>query len=90
MSLENPSGKERFFNFPAFRLRPRWTLDSQSLVSINFGGGNLWETNLESGERRQITNFITENLYRFDVSPDGRFYVFSRGNYFTDAVLIER
>ena len=91
MSLENPSEKERFFNFPAYRLRPCWTLDSKSLISIdNDTPGNLWQTNLESGERRQITNFTAEIPSRFDVSTDGRFFVFSRGNYFTDAVLIAR
>ena len=92
MSLENPSEKERFFNFPAERLRVRWSSDSQSVVSVDdqLGSYNLQQTNLISGERKQITNFTADKLYRFDVSPDGRFYVFSRGNYFYDAVLIER
>ncbi|MEJ7849277.1 MAG: winged helix-turn-helix domain-containing protein [Pyrinomonadaceae bacterium] len=92
MSLENLSAKEKFFAFPAFRQRVRWTSDSESVVSIDFQTDvyNLWETNLASGERRQITNFTADEIYRFDVSTDGRFYVFSRGNYFHDAVLIER
>jgi len=92
MSLENPTAPERFFNFPAVRLRVRWLSDSNSVVSAEdpTDGGNLWQTNLETGERKQITNFTTESVYRFDVSPDNRFYVFSRGEYFHDAVLIER
>gem|GEM_PF-3350745 len=92
MSLENPSEKERFFNLPAFRQRVRWTIDSQWVVSVDdqLGGYNLRQTNLTSGEQRQITSFTTDRIYRFDVSPDERFYVFSRGNYFYDAILIER
>ncbi|HZH34468.1 MAG TPA: DPP IV N-terminal domain-containing protein, partial [Pyrinomonadaceae bacterium] len=85
-------GKERFFDFPAFRQLARWMPDSQSLVTMehNFHGANLWQTNLETGERRQITNFTAERLYRFDVSRDGRFFAVARGNGFYDAVLIER
>lgn len=91
MSLENPSAKERYYNFPAFRLRPRWTLDSKSLFSIDDAseGHNLWQTNLETGERRQITNFPAERIPRFDISPDGRFLVLSRGKQDRDAILIE-
>jgi Tol biopolymer transport system component len=85
-------GKEKFFYTPAFRHISRWLPDSRSLVSIeqSFNGGNLWKTNIETGEREQITNFTAERLYHFDVSRDGRFFVVSRGNGFIDAVLIER
>ncbi len=53
-------------------------------------GGNLWQTNLASGERQPITNFTAERIFRFDLSPDRRFSVLARGDYFYDAVLIER
>ena len=91
-SLDDGNAPERYFNFSAFRLRVRWTLDSNSVVSIDDQSGriNLWQTNLKSGERQPITNFTTEKIYRFDVSPDQRFYALARGNYFYDAVLIER
>lgn len=84
-------GEERFFDFPAFRSHKRWMPDSQSLVSIeqSFDGGNLWQTNLKTGERLQITNFKAERIYNFDVSHDGRFFAISRGNGFYDAILIE-
>lgn len=91
-SLDDGNAPERYFNFSAFRLRVRWTLDSNLVLSIDDQSGriNLWQTNLTSGERQPVTNFTTEKIYRFDVSPDRRFYVLSRGNYFTDAVLIDR
>ena len=92
MTLEDPSGKERFFNFPAFRQRVRWTSDSQSLVAIDdsFDGGNLWSNNVTTDERKQITNFSADNPFHFDISRDERYYVVSRGNGFRDVVLIER
>lgn len=85
-------GEESFFYFPAFRLHKRWTPDSQSLISIEHGfhGANLWQTNLETGERYRITNFNAERIYNFDISRDGRSFILSRGNGFYDAVLIER
>ncbi len=91
-SLDDGNAPGRYFNFSAFRLRVRWTLDSNLVLSIDDQSGriNLWQTNLTSGERQPVTNFTTEKIYRFDVSPDRRFYVLSRGNYFTDAVLIDR
>jgi Tol biopolymer transport system component len=90
-SLENPSEKEKFFDFNAFRQRVRWTSDARSLVWIDTQlGYNLWQTDPSSGERRQITNFANERIYRFDVSADQRFFALSFGNYYYDAVLIER
>ena len=89
-SLGEEAPTRRRFDFPAFRSRIRWTQDSSSVVSIDDqkGGYNLWTTNLTTGERRALTNFKTDKIYRFDVSPDGRSYVIARGDYFYDAVLI--
>ena len=90
--LSLADGEEKILSSPAFRFRTRWMPDSQSLVSMefNFNGTNLWEKNFKTGERRQITNFNTGRLEYFDISPDGRFFVLSRGEIFLDAVLIER
>lgn len=91
-SLEDKTAPEKFFDFPAFRLRVRWMADSKKVVAVDDknGGYNLWETNLTNGERKPVTDFKGEKVYRFDVSPDRRFYVLSRGNYFYDAILIQR
>ncbi|HUR98586.1 MAG TPA: winged helix-turn-helix domain-containing protein [Pyrinomonadaceae bacterium] len=91
-SLGDTRASERFFDFPAFRSRVRWMLDSNSVVSVDdrTDGYNLWLTDLKSGDRRAVTNFSAEKIYRFDVSPDRRSYVLARGDYFYDAVLIER
>ena len=85
-------GRENFYDFPAFRHHKGWSPDARFIVSIehSFDGGNLWQTNLETGERRPITNFTTAQIDNFNVSPDGRFFILARGNGFYDAVLIER
>jgi hypothetical protein len=66
-------------------------LDSSSVVSVDdrTGGYNLWLTNLTNGSRQPVTNFKTDKIYRFDISPDRRSYVLARGDYFYDAVRIE-
>lgn len=86
------NNKETFLDFPGFRHHKRWSPDARFLISIeySFYGGNLWQTNIESSERRQITNFTTAQIDNFAVSPDGRFFALARGNGFLDAVLIER
>ncbi|MDQ4122232.1 MAG: winged helix-turn-helix domain-containing protein [Acidobacteriota bacterium] len=90
--LSLADGEEKTLAPPFYRFRTRWTPDSQALISMqfNFNGTNLWQTNPKTGERRQITNFNNGRIEYFDISPDGRFFVLSRGEVFMDAVLIER
>ena len=75
-SLEGET--EKSFTLPAFCFRRRWIPDSESLVSIeqSFEGAKLWQTNIKTGERQQITKFNAERIYNFDVSIDGRFLSF--------------
>jgi Tol biopolymer transport system component len=52
---------------------------------------NFWRVDLDTGERRQLTNFGSEYTIRdFDVSADGREIVFDRRRDNSDIVLIER
>jgi Tol biopolymer transport system component len=90
-SLDGETTSKTFSDFPAFRSRVRWMLDSSSVVSVDdrTGGYNLWLTNLTNGSRQPVTNFKTDKIYRFDISPDRRSYVLARGDYFYDAVRIE-
>jgi len=51
---------------------------------------NFWHIDLESGERRQLTNFGREFTTRdFDVSPDGTTLLFDRREENSDLALIE-
>ncbi|MBC7818246.1 MAG: PD40 domain-containing protein, partial [Planctomycetaceae bacterium] len=51
---------------------------------------NFWSIDLNSGERRQLTNFAREFTLRdFDVSPDGNEILFDRRQENSDLALIE-
>jgi hypothetical protein len=51
---------------------------------------NFWYIDLDSGARRQLTNFGREFTIRdFDVSADGREIVFDRRTENSDLALIE-
>ncbi|MEO6334663.1 MAG: hypothetical protein ABIO91_06720, partial [Pyrinomonadaceae bacterium] len=91
-SLVDAESPDRFFNLASYRLRVRWSLDSSAVIGVDDRTliHNLVKTNITSGEQQQITHFTSEKIHRFDVSPDRRFYALARGNYFYDAVLIER
>ncbi len=91
-SLVDEESPDRFFNLPSYRLRVRWSLDSSSVIGVDDRTyvHNLVKTNLTSGEQQQLTHFTSDKIHRFDVSPDRRYYALARGNYFYDAVLIER
>jgi Tol biopolymer transport system component/DNA-binding winged helix-turn-helix (wHTH) protein len=90
-SLADPREEEKIFDFPAYRTYSRWMPDSQTLVTINGGGegNNLALHNILTGEAKQLTDFNVERIERFAVSPDGKKFVIARGNWATDAVLIE-
>jgi serine/threonine protein kinase len=72
-----------------------WTKDGRSLlflVSKN-GVGNIWaQTIVPPGKAppppRQITNFSSETIWSFGLSPDGSDLIFARGRRISDAVLI--
>ena len=52
--------------------------------------GNFWLIDLDSGERRQLTNFGREFFIRdFDVAPDGSEIIFDRRQDNSDVALIE-
>ena len=51
---------------------------------------NFWYIDLDTGERRQLTDFGLEFTIRdFDVSADGREIVFDRRREDSDLALIE-
>jgi len=49
---------------------------------------NLWHLPLE-GEPRKLTDFKDQNIGSFDVSRDGKTFVFSRINHVRDALMME-
>lgn len=68
----------------------RWTADSRGLYYIHTadGVGNIWMQPIDGGAPRQITNFPSDRIFRFDYSPVTGKMAFTRGTESSDVVLI--
>ncbi|MBP6001861.1 MAG: serine/threonine-protein kinase [Pyrinomonadaceae bacterium] len=68
----------------------RWMPDGRSIAYIVDNGnvGNIWSQPIDGGTPKQITNFTSERMGSFDLSPDGKQFVFMRGTETRDVVLI--
>jgi Tol biopolymer transport system component len=72
-----------------FFLPFRWTPDGKAIMYglRRRGVGNLWVQPIEGGEPKQLTNFTSDHILSYDVSRDGKQFVFSRGTIRRDVVL---
>jgi Tol biopolymer transport system component len=85
------------YKLPHIRLprgtrRVSWTPGRRALVVLQgeMRHNNFWYIDLDTGERRQLTDFGREFTIRdFDVSADGREIVFDRRQENSDLALIE-
>lgn len=68
----------------------RWDANGRSLLYIKDEGGvdNIWTQPIEGGTPTQLTHFVSDSIYSFDVSRDGKRLLMSRGRRTSDAVLI--
>jgi serine/threonine protein kinase len=64
----------------------RWTPDGRAVTYIS--NYNIWSQSLDGGPPRQVTNFKSDEVFRFDWSRDGKQLVMSRGFESRDVVLI--
>jgi Tol biopolymer transport system component len=68
----------------------RWTPDGGGLAYIDTrtGVANIWIRPLDGGPERQLTDFKSEQLYRFAWSRDGKYLAVTRGAMMKDVILI--
>jgi serine/threonine protein kinase/Tol biopolymer transport system component len=68
----------------------RWTPDGRGVnfVATRDGASNVWYQPLDGGEPKQVTNFISDQIFWFDWSNDGKQLACSRGRQLNDIVLI--
>ena len=68
----------------------RWTTDGRTLVFIDMRNdvSNLWGQPVDGGPQKQLTEFKTDRIFRFDFSKDGRQLACSRGATTSDVVVI--
>ena len=80
-------------NFP-FGVSPGngldWMRDGKALAYVDTRNGvsNIWSLPIDGSPPRQLTNFKSDLIFRFALSPDGRQLVLARGTQTRDVVLI--
>jgi len=81
-----PVPASQFGVFGAFR----WAADGKSILYSRTESGvdNIWSVPLAGGPAKRITNFDSNHIFAFDVSPENRLLI-SRGNWIRDVVLIK-
>lgn len=68
----------------------RWSPDGKSLTYIvsESGASNLWSKSIDCGQARRLTNFTSDQIFRFAWSRDGKTLACERGMVINDAVLL--
>jgi Tol biopolymer transport system component/class 3 adenylate cyclase len=68
----------------------RWDINGRSFLFYKDqdGVGNIWRQPIEGGKPTQITHFVSDLIYGFDLSRDGKQLLTNRGRETSDAVLI--
>ena len=76
---------------PHFMSMIRWTPDGRALLltTMPTDRRNLWRFPLDGGEPRALTNFSDQTLFRFDLTPDGKAVIASRGELTRDVMMIK-
>ena len=94
LTLELVSTEERKVTYRDVDQRATWPLrftpNSEAIVYTvrERGVDNLWMQPLDGSPSRQLTHFTTEQIGKFDYSPDGSQLAFERGHLESDAVLL--
>jgi Tol biopolymer transport system component/DNA-binding winged helix-turn-helix (wHTH) protein len=67
-----------------------WSPDSRALTYIvtRDGVSNIWSQLIDGGPPRQLTNFTTDQIFRYAWSRDGKHLACERGQVINDIVLI--
>jgi serine/threonine protein kinase len=78
------------FDWPALAGDPRWAPGGEAMdyVLTRNGVSNVWQQNLAGGAPKQITNFVSGQIFDFGWSRDGRQLALARGTESNDVVLI--
>jgi Tol biopolymer transport system component len=68
----------------------RWMPDDRALAYVDTRGGvsNIRTQPLDGGSARELTDFTTQRIYKFDIRADGARVVSARGAVASDVVLL--
>jgi Tol biopolymer transport system component len=84
------SGKVTYIDAdPRTTAAPNFTPDGKSIVYVvkDKGVDNLWSQSMDGKNRKQITNFSKDQIFRYAYSHDGKQIAIERGNIESDAFL---
>ena len=78
------------FEISAFESVWQWTPDGRALFYTRTRNGvtNIWSQPVDGGPPKQLTDFKSDLIFRFDWSRVGRPLIIARGNVSSDVVLI--
>jgi Tol biopolymer transport system component/DNA-binding winged helix-turn-helix (wHTH) protein len=70
--------------------RVRWTSDGRALTYIDTRNGvsNIWTQPIDGSPPKQLTNFMTDQIFAHSWSKDGKQLACARGSWNSDVVLI--
>jgi eukaryotic-like serine/threonine-protein kinase len=70
--------------------KAEWSPDGKAIqfVLTRNGASNIWEQPLAGGDLRQVTNFMSGQIFGFNWTDDGKELLLARGAAHSDVVLI--
>jgi Tol biopolymer transport system component len=85
------SGPPRMLDTNHYKLGVQFTLDGKSVAyAIRENGvDNIWVHPLDGSPGHLITDFKSEQIWSFSLSPDGKSLAVLRGHYDSDVVLLQ-
>ncbi|MEK6336860.1 MAG: protein kinase [Acidobacteriota bacterium] len=80
----------KVFDVIAFDSPFQWAADGRSVLynKTNNGVTNIWSQPVDGGPPKQLTDFKSDLIFRFDWSRLGKPLIMARGNISSDVVLI--
>jgi Tol biopolymer transport system component len=68
----------------------RWAPDGRAIMYLVMRNGvtNLWAQPVDGSPPKQLTNFVSDRIFSFDISRDGKQVALNRGTSASDVVLI--
>ncbi|MET0754245.1 MAG: protein kinase [Pyrinomonadaceae bacterium] len=83
----------RIFDLPLVVKSPlfRWTADGRGLIYVDNHNQtyNLWSQSLDNIPPKQLTDFKSEEIFRFDSAINGKNFALARGHENSDVILID-
>lgn len=78
------------FDISPLQSRFQWNSDGRALLYTLTRDGvtNIWSLPIDGGQPKQLTDFKSDQIFRFSWSSDGKQLVVARGSVSSDVVLM--